>query len=77
MDVELFDMEIIKNLKDYAMTTQEKIFTSFIKESIASYSCAEKITNPDYIKLKAAPKNNFLIYATGEADPRLLLRRAF
>lgn len=69
-------MEIVKNLKDYAMTTQEKIFTSFIKENIASYSSAEKITNPEYLLMNVAPKNNFLIYATGEADPRLLLRRA-
>lgn len=68
-------MEIIKNLKDYAMTTQEKIFTSFIKENIASYSCVEKITNPEYLQRYAARQNDFVIYATGEADPHLLLRR--
>ena len=69
------DMEIIKNLKDYAMTTQEKLFASFIKENIASYSSSEKITNPEYLLMNIIPKNDFLVYATGVADPRLLLRR--
>ena len=68
-------MEIIKNLKDYAMTTQEKIFTSFIKESIASYSCSEKITNPEYIMINSAPKNDFLIYVTDGVDPRMIGRQ--
>ena len=68
-------MEIIKNLKDYAMTTQEKIFTSFIKESIASYSCTEKITNTEYLMMYTAPKNDFLIYATDGVDPHMMIRK--
>ena len=69
-------MDIIKNLKDYPLTTQEKIFTSFLKENIRSYSCSEKIRNKWYIQQYLAPDNDLLIYATGVADPRLLLRRA-
>lgn len=68
-------MEIIKNLKDYPMTTQEKLFASFIKENISSYVCSEKIQNGEYIKRYVKPKHNFLIYTTGEADPRIILRR--
>lgn len=69
-------MDIIKNLKDYPLTTQQKIFASFLKENISSYSCSEKIRNPEYIKEYLTPENDFLIYTTGVADPRLLLRRA-
>ncbi len=68
-------MEIIKNLKDYAMTTQEKIFASFIKESIASYSCSEKITNPEYIMMNAMPKNDFPIYVTDGVEPQMMARQ--
>ena len=67
-------MEIIKNLKDYALTTQEKIFASFIKEYIASYSCSEKITNPEYLMMHVAPQNDFLIYVTDGIDPRMMAR---
>lgn len=69
-------MDIIKNLKDYPLTTQQKVFASFLKENISSYSCSEKITNRDYIQQYLTPDNDFLIYTTGVADPRLLLRRA-
>lgn len=68
-------MDIVKNLKDYDLNTQQKIFASFLKENINSYSCSEKITNPDYIKEYCSPENDFVIYATGVADPNLLLRR--
>ena len=68
-------MEIIKNLKDYASTTQEKIFASFIKENIASYTCTEKITNPEYILMNAAPKNDFLIYVTDGVDAQFIARQ--
>ena len=69
-------MDIIKNLKDYSLTTQQKIFASFLKENISSYSCSEKITNKAFLKKHFSPENDFLIYCTGVADPRLLLRRA-
>lgn len=69
-------MDIIKNLKDYSLTTQEKIFVSFLKENISSYSCVEKIANKEYIKEYVKPENDFLVYTTGVANPSLLLRRA-
>ena len=69
-------MDIVKNLKDYPWTTQQRIFASFLRDNIASYSCREKIRNKDYIRRYLSPENDFTIYATGVADPRLLLRRA-
>lgn len=69
-------MDIVKNLKDYEWTTQQKIFASFLRENISSYSCSEKITNAEYLKQYAEPSNDFLIYSTGVADPNLILRKA-
>lgn len=69
-------MDIIKNLKDYNLTTQQKLFASFLRENIDSYSCSEKITNKSFLMQYCAPENDFTVYATGIADPRLLLRRA-
>ena len=69
-------MDIVKNLKDYEWTTQQKIFASFLRENISSYSCSEKITNTEYIKKYSEPSNDFLIYSTGVADPNLILRKA-
>lgn len=69
-------MDSIKKLKDYPLTTQQRIFASFLKENISSYSCSEKITNKNYIRKYLSPENDFTIYTTGVADPRLLLRRA-
>ncbi|MCQ2790354.1 MAG: hypothetical protein MJ229_08285 [bacterium] len=67
-------MDIIKNLNDYAMTADEKLFVSFLKENIGSYACSEKIVNSEFIKSYVAPNHDFLIYTTGEADPSLLRR---
>lgn len=69
-------MDVIKNLKDYTLTTKQKIFASYIKENISSYSCSEKIRNKSYIRQYFAPENDFTIYATGVADPNLLWRKA-
>lgn len=69
-------MDIVKNLKDYNWTTEQKIFASFLKENISSYSCSEQITNKAYLRKYFSPENDFTIYSTGVADPRLLLRRA-
>lgn len=69
-------MDIIKNLKDYRLSTEQKIFASFLKENISSYSCSEKITNKNYLRKYFSPEHDFIIYSTGVADPRLLLRRA-
>lgn len=69
-------MDIIKNLKDYSLTTPQKIFASYLKENINSYSCSEKITNKEYLRQYFSPENDFTIYCTGVADPALLIRRA-
>ena len=69
-------MDIIKNVKDYKWSTQQRIFASFLKENISSYVCYEKIKNKAYLRQYLSPDNDFVIYATGVADPRLLLRRA-
>lgn len=69
-------MDIIKNLKDYPLTAEQKIFASFLKENVSSYSCREKIRNKEYIRQFFSPENDFTVYSTGVADPRLLLRRA-
>lgn len=69
-------MDIVKNIKDYDWTTQQKIFASYLKENISSYSCSEKITNKEYLNQYFSPENDFTIYSTGVADPALLIRRA-
>lgn len=69
-------MDIVKNIKDYDWTTQQKIFASYLKENISSYSCSEKITNKEYLSQYFSPENDFIIYSTGVADPALLIRRA-
>jgi len=69
-------MDIIKNLKDYALTPRQRVFAGYLKENITSYSCREQISNKDYLRKYFSPENDFLIYSTGVADPRLLLRRA-
>lgn len=69
-------MDIVKNLKDYPWTMQQKVFASFLKESVNSYSCTVQVKNKEFIKHYYSPANNFTVYCTGVADPRLLLRRA-
>lgn len=69
-------MDIIKNLKDYSLNPKQRIFASFLKENISSYSCCEQITNKAYLRQYFSPENDFTIYSTGVADPNLLLRRA-
>lgn len=69
-------MDIVKNLKDYGWSTEQKIFASYLRENISSYSCSEEITNTEYIRKHNMPQNDFTIYSTGVADPNLLLRRA-
>lgn len=69
-------MDIVKNLKDYALNHEQRIFASYLKENISSYSCSEKITNKEYLRKYFSPENDFTIYSTGVADPNLILRRA-
>ena len=68
-------MDIIKNLKDYTMTPKQRIFASFLKENIRSYSCNEKITNKAYLRQYFSPENDFVIYSTAVADPAMLIQR--
>lgn len=68
-------MDIVKNLKDYNWTTKQKIFASYLKENISSYSCSEQITNKAYLRKYFSPENDFTIYSTGVADPNLILRK--
>lgn len=68
-------MDIIKNLKDYKMNNKQQIFAGFLKSNINSYSCSEKITNKEYLREYFAPDNDFVIYTTAVADPRMLLQR--
>jgi hypothetical protein len=69
-------MDIVKNLKDYGWSTEQKIFASYLRENVSSYSCSERITNKEYLRQYFSPENDFTIYSTGVADPNLLLRRA-
>ena len=69
-------MDIIKNLKDYSLTPKQKIFASFLKENISSYSCSEPIRNKAHLRQYFSPENDFTIYSTGVADPNLILRKA-
>ena len=69
-------MDIIKHLKDYGLTPKQKIFASFLKENISSYSCSERIKNKEYLRQYFSPENDFTIYSTGMADPNLILRKA-
>lgn len=68
-------LNIIKNLKDYALTPKQRVFAGFLKEHITSYSCCEQIRNPEYLRDYFSPENDLLVYSTGVADPNLLLRR--
>lgn len=68
-------MDIVKNLKDFDLNSKQRIFASYLKENISSYSCSEQITNKAYLRKYFSPANDFTIYSTGVADPTLLLRR--
>lgn len=68
-------MDIIKNLKDYPKTPKQRIFASYLRENLSSYTCYERITNKKYLRKYFSPENDFVVYATGVADPRLLLRK--
>jgi hypothetical protein len=69
-------MEIIKNINDYKFSAQQRVFASFLKENLSSYTCDEKITNIAYLKKYFSPEHDFTIYSTGIVDANLLLRKA-
>jgi len=68
-------MDIIKNLKDYRLSHKQRVFASFLKENISTYSCSEKITNKAYLRKYFSPDNDFLIYSTAVADPARLIQK--
>lgn len=68
-------MDIIRNLKDFKLTHKQKVFASFLKENISTYSCSEKITNKAYLRKYFSPENDFTVYTTAIADPAKLLGR--
>ncbi len=68
-------MDIIKNLKDYRLSHKQKVFASFLKESISNYTCSEKITNKASLRKYFSPDNDFLIYSTAVADPARLIQK--
>ena len=68
-------MDIIKNLKDYRLSHKQRVFASFLKENISTYSCSEKITNKAYLRKYFSPDNDFLIYTTAIADPARLIHK--
>jgi len=69
-------MDIIKNLKDYQLSHKQRVFASFLKENISTYSCSEKITNKAYLRKYFSPENDFTPYSVGcSADPSRLLKR--
>ena len=68
-------MDIIKNLKDYSLTHEQRVFASYLKENISSYSCSEQITNKSYLRRYFSPVNDFTVYTTGVSDPKSMLRK--
>lgn len=70
-------MYIVKNLKDYHLSHKQRVFASYIRESVSTYNCSEKITNKEYMRAYFAPENEFLVYSTAIVDPaRLITKKA-
>lgn len=69
-------MDIVKNLKDYDLSQEQKIFAAFIKENVGSMSCYEKIVNTHHILDYAQPENDLTIYNSSIPciEPRRLMR---
>lgn len=68
------DMDIIKNLKDYKLTTTERIMSGYLQNKADMAVCVEKIVNKEFIMQFLEPKNEFLIYTTAVANPAMVLR---
>ncbi|MGN1125121.1 MAG: hypothetical protein ACI4SM_02935 [Candidatus Gastranaerophilaceae bacterium] len=61
-------MDIIKNLKDYKLSTKQRIFAGYLNDKISSYTCSEHITNRAYLRRYFSPDNDFLVYSTAVSD---------
>jgi len=72
-------MYIVKDLKDFELTSQQRVFVDFIKDKIGSYCSYEKIVNKNYKQLYASRQNDFVIYNTSMpcAEPVRLLRNNY
>ena len=57
-------MEIVKLLKDYAKTPQEKELTEYFSQEFDSTICYEKIKNKDFMIKYLQPLNDFIIHTT-------------
>lgn len=68
-------MDIIRNLKDFDLSHEQRIFAGYLKENVSAYTCSEKITNKAYIRKYFAPTDDLLMYSTAVADPTMLLTR--
>lgn len=68
-------MDIIKILKDYELSNEQKIFANAIKPRISTYTCSERIKNKHFLRKYFSPENDFLVYSTAMADPAKLIRR--
>ena len=71
------DMYIVKNLKDYQLSPKQRIFAGYLKDSVDSFVCYEKITNRAAMRSYFAPNNDFLEYSTAIGEPAELLARAY
>lgn len=72
-------MYIVKDLKDFELNSQQRVFVDFIKDKIGSYCSYEKITNKNFAKKYASPINDFNIYNTSMpcAEPVRLLTNKY
>ena len=57
-------MEIVKILKDYAKTPQERELTEYFAQEFDSTICCEKIKNKDFMIKYLQPINDFIIHTT-------------
>ena len=61
-------MDIVKNLKDYKLSHEQRIFASFIQESMNAATCNEKVYNKKFIRKYFSPDNDFCVYSTAVDD---------
>ena len=70
-------MYIVKNLKDYQLSPKQRIFAGYLKDSVDSFVCYEKITNHSAMRKYFAPDQDFVVYSTAVAEHPEILVRAF
>ena len=70
-------MYIVKNLKDYQLSHKQRIFAGYLKETVDSFVCYEKITNRAALRQYFASDNDLVEYSTAIGEPAELLARAY